>query len=226
MRNIGLLTVNKEMDNSLSQILLETGFLVHDIHSIPQLSKLDGLIIDIGGKEERVAEVCDWLYEANLQTQTFVWILYSTSNRHEQNIYFRLGANAYLSRHDYIENLPNIIKNDLSRQEKSEGKGSDETKKGSNHRIELNELNMSMVIDGDKEVGLTVQEFKVMRSLCARKNTVITYEELEEVLWGKKPGIQRYRLMNVIFHLRQKFDQSTRQCIQTVRSKGYRLYVE
>ncbi|MDN3193933.1 winged helix-turn-helix domain-containing protein, partial [Enterococcus faecalis] len=55
----------------------------------------------------------------------------------------------------------------------------------------------------------------------------ITYEELYKNVWKDTANERKYRVANVIFHLRKKIEQDVNkpQYIKTIRSKGYMLTV-
>ena len=55
----------------------------------------------------------------------------------------------------------------------------------------------------------------------------IKYEELYKNVWKDTANERKYRVANVIFHLRKKIEQDVNkpQYIKTIRSKGYMLTV-
>nr|WP_236674834.1 winged helix-turn-helix domain-containing protein [Enterococcus sp. BWR-S5] len=91
--------------------------------------------------------------------------------------------------------------------------------------VELLNDNRSVVIGGDREIGLTKLEYQLLELLFARDGKAVTYEEIHEDVWGKKQTFSRARIANLMFHLRQKMevDPLYPKYVRTVRSKGYML---
>lgn len=70
-------------------------------------------------------------------------------------------------------------------------------------------------------------EFFTIEYLYKHAGQTITYEELYKNVWKDTANERKYRVANVIFHLRKKIEQDVNkpQYIKTIRSKGYMLTV-
>ena len=66
-------------------------------------------------------------------------------------------------------------------------------------------------------------------SVClgSGEEILLTNEELYKNVWKDTANERKYRVANVIFHLRKKIEQDVNkpQYIKTIRSKGYMLTV-
>ncbi|MFD1900710.1 helix-turn-helix domain-containing protein [Enterococcus termitis] len=97
----------------------------------------------------------------------------------------------------------------------------------SKEKVLLNYENRSIQLE-ETEIVLTVLEFRLIDALFKKKDSVITYDTLANILWKNAKdmpdNVRVYRLSNIIFHLRNKISTFEDQIkIRTIRSRGYKL---
>ncbi|MFQ5717064.1 MAG: response regulator transcription factor [Nitrospinales bacterium] len=75
------------------------------------------------------------------------------------------------------------------------------------------------------EFFLTAKEAQIMKLLVAKKDAVVTREELLEKVWGYNPETETRTLDNFIVRLRKYFEKNPKKPkhIVTVREKGYQF---
>ena len=76
---------------------------------------------------------------------------------------------------------------------------------------------------GETAVVLTYQEFELLQLLVARRNRILSFDEIAARLWNAPAKGTRQRLGVVICRLRAKLRGASPYQIRTVRSRGYGL---
>ncbi|WP_430603129.1 two-component system, OmpR family, lantibiotic biosynthesis response regulator NisR/SpaR [Enterococcus sp. DIV0724b] len=218
MHKIGIVTLEKEQGLTIHQLLNENNYTAVEVVEKTQIKELDGIILDVG-KDNCFSQVCEWLIHCQIAPQVFVWIILPTINVREINMYLHLGMNGCILAENVVEEIPLVIKNTFSRI--SSEQYTEEKKK--NEAIILNDTNMCAVIDGRHEIPLTRSEYQILQILYRQKGSTVSYQTIYETLWNRPANNDLYRVANLIFHLRKKLGTKGEQCIQTVRTKGYRL---
>ena len=215
-------------DKELSQIELDPllnskAYRLIYVKEKEQFEELDGLVVCLN-KEQNLPEVIEWLLFSKSNPNVFVWVISSNSLDREQDILFELGANDVLSAKDCMYKLPYIIKNTFNRM----------SKRRSNHPKEkvmniLNENNQTVLVNKE-EKQLTRIEYRMFNKLLENRNNTVDYEELFNI--GRLASTEKvekkdiiFRVANVIFHLREKTNESQNFKIETVRSRGYILRI-
>ena len=79
----------------------------------------------------------------------------------------------------------------------------------------------------DKDLQLTNREYDILMYFCTHPNTVITFEELGQQLFGVYDELDRRTIMVNVSRLRKKMniDYSLYNMIETVWSQGYKFIV-
>ncbi len=74
-----------------------------------------------------------------------------------------------------------------------------------------------------EEILLSNKEYDLLRVFCQSPNTILTYQELGEKVWGYYIESDKQTIMVTTSRLRKKLSyyQNLKNCIQSVRSKGY-----
>jgi two-component system alkaline phosphatase synthesis response regulator PhoP len=77
----------------------------------------------------------------------------------------------------------------------------------------------------DQRVGLTLQEFKVLKFLVSRPELVISRKRLMTAAWPKKERSSQRTVDNHISRLRQKIEKDPAHSVylQTVHGVGYKF---
>lgn len=76
------------------------------------------------------------------------------------------------------------------------------------------DINKNKLFNGNKEINLTRNQFKIFKYLLDNQNRIITYEQLEQVL----KDVTRDSIRNFMMQLRTK---TYRHLIKTVNNNGY-----
>lgn len=90
--------------------------------------------------------------------------------------------------------------------------------------LELNPDNRSIIFNNN-ECMLTMLEYNLMNLLSENENKALTYEDIYKHLWSASSGVHKYRISNLIFHLRKKIKEvsGNNGYLKTVNSTGYML---
>ncbi len=79
------------------------------------------------------------------------------------------------------------------------------------------DINRELLFQNKRVIKLTKTEKKLIKLLAQKANTLVTYEEISELVWkGKVFSI--YSLRNVVKHIREKTDESF---IKNSSNRGY-----
>lgn len=224
MYMIGCLT-NKELEkNTHLNYLIEKGWNLSKINSNAYHENLDAIVL----LEDTMPETCCWLIELKKQTTVPIYLISEIYDSHSNIVYLQLGVEACFSMNMEVEELYYTLVNLITHFSSQEN---DYTKVLSNSlevaNIKLLARNLSVIIDEDIEISLTKKEYQALELLYNNPSQTVTYEEFIEKLWASKKNSKskKYRVANLMFHLRNKIESSTTNpCfIKTVRSKGYML---
>lgn len=90
--------------------------------------------------------------------------------------------------------------------------------------LELNPDTRSIIYNKN-ECMLTRLEYNLMNLLSKNENKALTYEDIYTHLWNTRNGVHKYRISNLIFHLRKKIKEVSgdSRSLKTVNSTGYML---
>ncbi|OJG92166.1 hypothetical protein RV15_GL003551 [Enterococcus silesiacus] len=187
---------------------------------------MDAVII-IEPTLEDIGLTCELIIKIRSLTNHFIWILSSEPTKVNRIVHLQLGADGTFDRRTESDEFCLFIMNTLERRSNKKGQQTAilQTTEGARPAIQLVPNNFSVNIEGKGEVGLTKLEFKALESLIQRKGEAITYEELYKEVWGEEKGDKKYRVANLVFHLRKKLEDDSfkPKYIRTVRSRGYML---
>jgi DNA-binding response OmpR family regulator len=137
----------------------------------------------------------------------------------EQIMGIELGADDYLVKPFHMELLLTKIKASL-RRAYGEYANPYPILTGVNGLV-LNPNNFRMTYDG-KESELSKNEFKLMRKLLEKSNTIITREDLLMELWDDQTFVEDNTLTVNITRIKGKLeDLGIHQAIRTIRGAGY-----
>lgn len=218
MYAIGVLS-DKQIIQEKEQERFATEFdiTVEDLEQV-ELASLQGIVLP-KNEHVQIEKLFQWLIKVRESTLKPIWILTSKPLGDEKIIYLKLGVTGFLLETDSFEEIAWTIKNGLLSMCK------DETEVDKDHIFCLDPSSFTASIAG-KKLMLTKLEYMLLDYLYTSVNTVRTYEEIANYLWKKKESAPKYRVANLIFHIRQKIegiDKKYANMIKTVRSKGYIL---
>lgn len=227
----GIINLSAELAASYSKTLEK-----NNIHVIPltiedfehKLPELDAVIVRENAATDTV-RTCSILLRLKEETNADVWVFSSAPQKITRTVYLQLGALGILSEDCDEEELQLIISNSFYRKREKKTIEAKETLDQQSEqlaqKLKLIPQNHGVQILGEREITLTTLEYKVIHLLYSNQNTVVTYREIYERVWQKKYNNQKYRVANLIYHLREKMEHNSTNAafIRTIRSKGYML---
>lgn len=188
---------------------------------------LDGVII-FEEDLNNIAEACKYMIDLKKESDALIWVIVSGTMHSAKLIYLQMGADAVFTYEADMDESILTISNALKRYKKfNEDRKSEQPAIDTESSLKLNSKNLSAVIDGCTEIPLTRIEYKIMELLTKNPNVAISYQDIYKEIWDDESKHSKFRVSNVIFHLRKKFDEDSIEprFIKTIRSKGYLLNV-
>lgn len=230
MNNVGIINMGLSEDELVTYIGEEsfTSFKVSIIHTdnlTDDLQEKDAVLIFADNVDSEVAEICQVIIEIKTMSRCLIWVASKNPDEKKRVVYLQLGADGNISTDCSAKELKLIVSNALSRKRMYETQSEVEEEKEPKETIaELNEKNLSFVSLGE-EVPLTRTEYKLFKLLLSNPGIAFSYEELYKKVWGKPYNNQKYRVSNVVFHIREKLEEYSLNPnhIKTVRSVGYMI---
>lgn len=175
-----------------------------------------------------IGEVCKYIIDVKKESKALIWVVVPEQIHSAKLIYLQMGVDAVFTQESDIEEniltMSNALKRykEFKKQKKVERPALDE-----NRPLKLNSMNLSAVIDGTLEVPLTRIEYKIMELLLQNPNVALSYQDIYKEIWTDESEHSKFRVSNVIFHLRKKLEEDSLEprFIKTIRSKGYLINV-
>lgn len=201
---------------------------------LQNLHQLDALLIE-DNESRSINDGCELLMGIRKQSDLPIWIcsFSETINKVKRIIYLQLGADGVIDESYDSEEFMLLIKNLLNRldsdhlikQLRKNELTSENSKSASG--LYLISQNLSVCLEDGEEIPLTKLEFFAIECLHKHARETVTYEDLYKNVWKDSSDNRKYRVANVIFHLRKKIEKDVNKpkYIKTVRSRGYMLNV-
>ncbi|MCB5953908.1 winged helix-turn-helix domain-containing protein [Enterococcus sp. CWB-B31] len=234
MYNIGITQPVEEFERTYVEKLGRNQYklVTVDVNNMDTiLSDLDGVLLK--ENEKNLSETCGIIMKIRERSNSFIWVLSEKPTAVQKVIYLHLGADGTFSNENEPEEMTLTIKNLLNRQKKASGTENDkpldskeEVQSGAVSHFKLLPNNLSVQIGKERtEVTLTRLEFKLLSLLYEHQSQGLSYKEIYENIWDDAYKGSKYRVANLIFHLREKLELQnvSSSIIKTVRSKGYML---
>ncbi|MCA5012178.1 MULTISPECIES: winged helix-turn-helix domain-containing protein [unclassified Enterococcus] len=231
MFNIALVNHKKIGDSRYIEALKEKQCDVHYLESDEldqRINTMDAVIIKESSLEE-IGETCELIIKIRSLTDRFIWILSEDSTKINRIVYLQLGSDGTFDDQVDPDEFGIYVGTTLERRTKKvEPVKEVEPQKDKIEEltpIELVPNNFSVNVEKKGEVSLTKLEFQAMEILVRRQGDAVSYEEMYQAIWGDEKGDRKYRISNLVFHLRKKLgdDPFKPKYIRTVRSRGYML---
>jgi len=221
---LGIIEINSaSIQESLFNSFTNYQYEFINIDNEEQLEEIAGLMIFANQIVDYI-EVCQWLVSLRNRKPLFVWIICKDYDENMKELYCKLATNAMIEVIQCETNkqyLMTRIKQAIDFQ-----KSLLSYKKERETTFHLDSKSLKVTIE-DKEIYLTRTEFKLFAILNDNIGDTVSYKILIERIW---PGISsknyKYRLANLVFHLRKKLRRQTNIDIQIIRTKGYLLKKE
>ncbi|WP_207695825.1 two-component system, OmpR family, alkaline phosphatase synthesis response regulator PhoP [Enterococcus sp. DIV0212c] len=226
---IGILHIGNESEKNpnissvIEKALKEQEYSLIEIIEKEQIGLLDGLVISLEKSSDYVSAF-QWLIDLKENYSLFIWILSADKESEMIKLYPHLSKNSVIEiieSNQGIENLGIVIKNAMNykKQLLSESKI---RKVSDSHFLDASKL--SLVVH-DKSIALTRKEFKLIQLLYENLENVVTYNEINKVIYGESASesTAKYKVANFVFHIRSKLKKQTYFEIEIIRTKGYVL---
>ncbi|MBO0446727.1 response regulator transcription factor [Enterococcus ureilyticus] len=194
------------------------------------LQQLDTLIIE-DYNLNNLNWVCELIMSIRKQTTLPLWIIASSekANRTKRIVYLQLGADGIIDHGQDMDESLLMMRNLLKRFKQRENKQAivEPSLINGVADFKLVPQNLSVCVENGKEVNLTKLEFLTIEYLHKHARKTKTYEEIYQNVWNDTYQNRKYRVSNLVFHLRQKLelDIDKPKYIKTIRSKGYMLNI-
>lgn len=221
---VGILKITDtaKFDTLISDLSVEPGYSCIDIQLEKQLEKIEVLII-LANQREDYIEVCRWLIIIASKKPIFIWIICQNDEENISELYSELAKNSIVSIVDMnicneflffqVKKAAKYIKNVLTFQKDQAPQA----------QFLLDKKSMKFILD-DNEIELTRNEFKMMSILHNAMGNVVSYRELIKGMWSVNDDVSyKYRLANLVFHVRKKLKKQSYIDIKIVRTRGYKL---
>lgn len=194
------------------------------------LNLMDTLIIE-DSDASNINWTCELIMNVRKQTALPLWILSSsdTINKTNRIVYLQLGADGIIEQGNETDESILMMRNLLKRFKQLEYPIEAPQKKLVERSaiFKLIPENLSVCLEDGIEVNLTKLEFLTVEYLHKNARKTMTYEEIYKNVWNDTYRNRKYRVSNLVFHLRKKLeiDIEKPQYIKTIRSKGYMLNI-
>ncbi|MBT8400516.1 MAG: response regulator transcription factor [Rhodothermia bacterium] len=222
---INILVVDDEEDvvEVVSHFLSQEGFTIHKAYDGEEaLQKatpdVDLIVLDIMLPGLDGYEVCRRL-RSRVETETIPIIFLSAKVEEEDQIRgLMLGGDSYLTK----PVSPQVILANVKAILRRSGVEESRTLQVDNLTIYEDEYRASL---GDKDLGLTLTEFELLRYLVRHPRKAFTRQQLLETIWKDAMMVTERTVDAHIKNLREKLGAFAEH-IQTVRGVGYRFVRE
>ncbi|WP_207695299.1 hypothetical protein DOK67_0000840 [Enterococcus sp. DIV0212c] len=187
----------------------------------PQLEKMDGVII-FSENDDTICAASEMILKIRERSNVFIWIIAQNMNNISKVVFLQLGADGIFDDEQSIDIIRlttiNALKKRMIKQQEI-------VIEEESTAITLDNRNQVMKIDGKPTAPLTNLEYRALQVLVDNLGNTVTYEEIYQAVWHQKYTDEKYRIANVMFHIRGKIeeDASNPVYIKTVRSRGYLL---
>jgi two-component system, OmpR family, phosphate regulon response regulator PhoB len=205
--------LKKEGFQTRSALTGSDGIKYAQLEPTPDLILLDLMLPDIPG-----TDVCKELRSQNLTGSIPILMLTAKGDESDRIVGLEVGADDYMSKPYNMKELLLRMRAILRRVTKTVMNQDKPTSFGpikmdrDAHRVWLE----------DREITLTVLEFKLLSTFIERKGRAQTRETLLDVVWGYQPGITTRTVDTHVKRLREKMGPAG-TFIQTIRGVGYRF---
>lgn len=232
MYQIGFVSNNGLPDNRHVEVLKsDESFSLLEMplkNNVEEVGEMDALIIQ-SDSEGEVGKVCELLIKIRKHTSALIWIFSDELPKTTRIILLQLGADGIVDSQIDPEEYQLILKNSLRHGALQNMSPALAEAASGVKEFKLVPSNLSVVVDGNREVGLTKLEFKTIELLYRKKSEAIPYQAIYRQVWNNKEESEnlKFRVANLIFHLRRKIEKDPLkpEYIKTVRSRGYVLNV-
>ncbi|WP_321386777.1 winged helix-turn-helix domain-containing protein [uncultured Enterococcus sp.] len=228
MYNIGVNQLTEEFEHTYIEELSNSKCNLFQVNS----ENMDTIINDLDGvflKEDsaqNIGKICGMIVKIKEKSNPLIWVFSDEPSSIQKMVYLELGADGAFTVEDKPEVINLTIKNSLKRYQRINKNTKMNKSSQAVPGIELMFDTLSVRFDGyATKIALTRLEFKLMQLLYDNYQKGVSYQRIHEYMWETSYNNNKYRVANLIFHLRTKFEKAgvDPMLIRTVRSQGYML---
>lgn len=187
-----------------------------------KLEGMDGIIIFIKN-DDTICATSEIILKIKERSDPLIWIVAQKMNNISKVVFLQLGADGNFDDEQTLDIFRLTTVNALKRRKVEPKELS--TIEGETTTFTLDNRNQVMKIAGKPTALLTNLEYRTLQVLADNIGNTVTYAEIYEAVWQKKYTDEKYKIANIMFHVRGKIEEDTSHpvYIKTVRSKGYVL---
>ncbi|ALS03001.1 hypothetical protein ATZ33_16930 [Enterococcus silesiacus] len=231
MFNLGIISNAGENSNHFEEVLKQHQYRIMtlNVHNyLEEINKVDAVIIK---EDTDIAQTCRFILDSRNNSDALIYVYSMDQSDNNRYLYLQLGADGVCKEGTEMEVLPILLNNAIKRMKSKKIIRKIEMKPQNNDGIKNSTLemipeNFSVLLNGYEEVNMTKLEYIILDALYRNAGKAMSYKEIANIAWrDQESEIQKYRVANVIFHVREKIEKkdSKIQFIKTIRSKGYML---
>lgn len=232
MFNIVVINFEELQNQSYLNLLEENECYVHPVERNPDydlMDEIDAFIIVETNSQQQMHKTCEAIIKIRAVSTKLIWVLTGNSTKLNRMIYLRLGCDGVLNQKMASEEFALYVKVTLERQNGHKSlpikNSEDDSLQNKESSLKLIPQNISVMIDGNREVNLTRREYKALELLRKHEGKVIHYSTFYEHIWGDRNNNGNYRIANLICQLRKKVEKDYKnpKYIKTIHSRGYKF---
>lgn len=232
MYNIGYINLANEHNQKLKDLFKDSNYAIKQLKPTDSDCFKNQNVLLIEDKETSdLSFICKLLIEAKKYPRVLVYIISPLQKLEKsiKDVYFQLGVNgikdASLEWEEFSFVIKNIIEK-LGQTSSSTVRENDYPETITQGTIQLEPNNLSIFVD-KHEILLTKLEYRIVELLYTSVGKTVSYEQISKKVWTDYSEEKKYRVANMVFHIRRKIEQTNHSsnCIKTIRSKGYMLTI-
>ena len=229
MCNIGMLSLGNTIGNKIDLEAIKQKHKIIEITENLELLETLNAIIILEENITNLSVICELISNIKKRSACYIWIMTATEHSVGKLVYLQLGADEVFDLDRESKEVGFIMENSLLRIT-SEPVKEASLREGhpTGELLQLIPSNVSVLVEGKKEIVLTKLEFQMLELLLRQPGTAVSYEMIYQEMWKTEPGENKqYRIANLVYHLRKKIENNVKKpiFIKTVRSKGYMLNI-
>ncbi|MGX7148146.1 winged helix-turn-helix domain-containing protein [Enterococcus ureasiticus] len=216
MTTIGLIQLSGEFKSQQQNYFKESDVQfkfckVSDNHN--RFSDFDGIVI-VDNEQTNMIHVCQWILTIRKNSNCFICVQSNSLTSENRLFLLQLGASIIVDiEHQTEEEIYWTIHNFFNVEKDNHQVGG----------INLNQANRNIEFSDGKVVELTNLEFQLMGLFVEFNNRTLDYDKISKRIWGNIDAVEKNRIVNLVFHLRDKLE-SAGSCpgkIRNIHGKGY-----
>lgn len=194
------------------------------------IDQIDTLIVEDADFSD-INWICELIMKVRKKSDIPLWISSPSDvlSKTSRIVYLQLGADGILDQDGDLDESILIVRNCINRFKQPRLKGNFKRPAlvTGVEAFQLIPQNLSVCLEDGKEINLTKLEFLTIEYLHKHACKTMTYEEIYQNVWNDTYKNRKYRVSNLVCHLRQKIEMDIERpkYIKTIRSKGYMLNI-